>query len=357
MPGTASHATSGLFQVQSFDVRARPTPVSMWSTVIVLLLSSLTRSTSFSPVAAVLTATTVVFKWISTPSRASASERIWAASRSSLGRNFGSFCAMTTCDPNRQNACANSHPNGPPPITRRRRGHSVRSNASSLVKYPACSRPGMIVGTGRAPVAISALPKRMVASPTMTASASGEPRRAKVQIDAGKLQSFGRMVLGDPGPQTPHPFHRGGKILLDAAWNRRAELFRAPHIRIEARCPNDRLGGNGSSQQGHAAEQIALDQRHLRAPVDRGLHRGEPCRTGADHEKIIGRRGIGIAPSGRPRIGRIGIEGACHRRSASGGGLTVGDRVQSHPPSNPARRNPVAICGHDRISFQIRPER
>src|SRR5271163_2988786 len=64
---------------------------------------------------------------MSIPSRAKASERICAASRSSLPRNIGSFCTIVTCEPNRQKACASSHPSGPPPRTRRREGHPFRS--------------------------------------------------------------------------------------------------------------------------------------------------------------------------------------------------------------------------------------
>src|SRR5208283_2847893 len=75
-----------------------------------------------------------VLRWMPIPSRARASERICAASRSSLPRNIGSFCTMLTCEPNRQKACANSHPSGPPPRTSRRRGHSVRSKTLSLVR-------------------------------------------------------------------------------------------------------------------------------------------------------------------------------------------------------------------------------
>ena len=54
-----------------------------------------------------------------------------------------------TCDPSLRNDCANSHPNGPPPMTNRRRGSAVKSKTFSLVKYPASARPGIVGVFGR----------------------------------------------------------------------------------------------------------------------------------------------------------------------------------------------------------------
>src|SRR5579864_5942361 len=142
----------------------------MASTATVLWRSSLTRSTSFCP-CSTRTLTAVVLSCTSMPSRAKASDRICAASRSSRGRNSGRSCAMMVSAPKRQNACASSQPSGPPPMTSRRRGNSVRSKTFSLVRKPASARPGIEGVSGRAPVAISAFLKRSRAPSAVSASA------------------------------------------------------------------------------------------------------------------------------------------------------------------------------------------
>ena len=75
-------------------------------------------------------------------------DRISAASRSSRGRNFGSFCTIVTWEPKLQKACASSQPNGPPPMTARRfgrRGYLEDRLARAIARSdrgPNIGRPG-----------------------------------------------------------------------------------------------------------------------------------------------------------------------------------------------------------------------
>ena len=144
-------------------------PVKIWSTAIVATLPALIVSTIFLP-PSTRTLTTLVFRWISTPSRARASARICAASRSSFGKNSGSACTITVREPKRQKACASSQPSGPPPIISRLGGSTVRSNTVSLVRKPASASPGIAGNIERDPVAIIAFLKRNRIPSTSTAS-------------------------------------------------------------------------------------------------------------------------------------------------------------------------------------------
>ena len=55
------------------------------------------------------------------------------ASGSSLGKRRSRLAIIVTFDPNRENACPNSHPIGPPPIIAKESGRWVIEKTSSLV--------------------------------------------------------------------------------------------------------------------------------------------------------------------------------------------------------------------------------
>ena len=108
-------------------------PVRISSTTVVAMLPSLTMVTCLRPPSR-RTATTVLFRWISTPSWVRAWETICAASRSSFGRNSGALWQMRVRQPKRAKAWASSQPSGPPPMTSRLGGSAVSSKTVSLVR-------------------------------------------------------------------------------------------------------------------------------------------------------------------------------------------------------------------------------
>ncbi len=77
-----------------------------------------------------------------------------------------------TAQPKRWKDCANSQPIGPPPITAKRWGRSVKENTVSLVKYPTDSKPCTCGCAALAPVAIAALLNRKRLSFTSTECSS-----------------------------------------------------------------------------------------------------------------------------------------------------------------------------------------
>ena len=67
------------------------------------------------------------------------------ASLSMLAIRRSAISTIVTLEPNVENACPNSEPITPPPITAKRDGTSVISKNSSLVRTLSLSIPGMLI--------------------------------------------------------------------------------------------------------------------------------------------------------------------------------------------------------------------
>src|ERR1700694_4437238 len=107
---------------------ARPVPTNTTSTVTVLMSPPLARSTALlAP--SIRAAVARVLRWISTPSRARASDTVYAASRSSPGKKSGSDITMIVRTPRRAIICAASPPARPPPNTQKplRQGRQIEA--------------------------------------------------------------------------------------------------------------------------------------------------------------------------------------------------------------------------------------
>jgi hypothetical protein len=161
---------------------------------------------------------------ISTPSLRSAAATTSAASASSLERMRGALSITVTRAPKRTNACASSHPIGPPPMTARCSGRSVSEKMVSLVRHATPPIPSIGGMAARAPVAITARWKRRRRPSTSTASAATKrppPRNTSTPISSRKRAALSAELMSarirrirsitaakSPSPDTAGPWKR-----------------------------------------------------------------------------------------------------------------------------------------------------
>ena len=148
-------ATPAISSPRSSTRGARPVATSSASADVVRVPHSTAKRPS-----AQRTAVTCVPRNTSAPSARTLASTIAAASRSSRGSTWAPDSMSVTRVPSLANACANSQPLAPAPITASSRGWLVRSNTLSLVRNGVPDRPGMSGRIGRLPVAMTAFLNR-----------------------------------------------------------------------------------------------------------------------------------------------------------------------------------------------------
>ena len=183
-------------------------------------------------------------------------------SGSSTARIRSATSSTVTSQPKRENACASSHPIGPPPITASERGSSVTFTISRLVQYGVASSPSIGSDAGDVPTS-STTPRAATysSSPTRTrpgpSSRSGPPD----DPDAGVLQPFdvgvvlpvvGRLLVDPVRDGAPVGVHLGatGEVVDPSPLAER--VGRADHD----------LRGDAAVERALAAHQVAVDPDH-----------------------------------------------------------------------------------------------
>ena len=212
----------------------------------------------------------------------------------------------------------------------------------------------MVERWGCDPVATSAFLKRSLASPTSSASDAAKCALPKKTSDALGAQPIGRVIFGDPRADAPHARHDRLEIHRQVVRRRRTEFLRSGHDRVDARRPDDRLGGDGAGIERIAAQPLSLDERHPQAEAHRPFRRRQSGRAAADDHQVVQLLGRGIRPVVGPHplqqlafveVGRLGRPG---RHDGHG---------YNHPPVKPARFRPTRIGGQRRMSSQTKPLR
>ncbi len=209
---------------------------------------------------------------------------------------------MMTCDPKRQNACASSQPSGTAA------DHQQTARTFDQVEDILV---GQISGFGQSRNRRGQGPRagrdeRLLEAERCTGHRDrvgpGKSRRAEIHIDARFAQSPCRSGPAQARLQPPHALHHRWKADADRARHLCAEIFRIAHFRIEPRGAYDRLRRHATDIQAVAADEIALDERHLRAQCGRFARRRQPARPRADDDEIVFAREAGVAPSGGMNI-------------------------------------------------------
>ena len=140
----------------------------------------------------------------------------------------------------------------------------------------------------------------------------------------------------------------------------RAILVGIAHLGVQARSADDRFRRHAADIEAVAAEQMALDQRDLRALCRRGVRRDQSRRAGADdHEVVACRR---LSDCANRRDARCPCARARRDRCASVAAMSlrcciVGIRSRQSRYSQPPRESGAPQSGDDvgtlRISRQI----
>ena len=130
--------------------------------------------------------------------------------------------------------------------------------------------------------------------------AAREPAVADEDVDAETGEPLGGIVPAQVRSQSPETFHHRGEIDFDAVGHTDAELARVPNRPISPRGCDQRFGGDAPDVEAIAAQQVFLDQRHLRPEPGRPDRGDEPSRSRAHHKQVVPPGGFGIAPSFRP---------------------------------------------------------
>jgi hypothetical protein len=109
--------------------------------------------------------------------------------------------------------------------------------------------------------------KRSTAPSTSTVSRLAKRASAEEHVDAELVAvAHGGVVVADLRADAAHALHRGAEVGLRARREREPDLLlRAARLRDHARRADHALRRHAADVQAVAAEQVALDERDLRA--------------------------------------------------------------------------------------------
>ena len=147
---------------------------------------------------------------------------------------------MLTCEPNRQKACASSHPSGPPPEQANAGGigpgrtHFHWSDSPSP-RFRESKEAWDATAGDESPFEAQPL------FVDLDRVGSHKARLPEIHIDTRRAQPMCRDPAADARPHTSHPLHRGRKVNPDAGGHLRAEVFRIAHLSVQAGGATDRL--------------------------------------------------------------------------------------------------------------------